>query len=128
MLFAPQRQNYSRPTWACKVRTVLYRLRYSMEMQSGGNTKAFLSEFKQRLIDCFSQDWNVSLDTHHFYCVYSSFKREVKTCDCLCLLRNIYMLERFLVGLQLACMYPLGSHYLKYKLINQHGTSCPFCR
>ena len=58
-------------------------------------TPKFFSGNLNRLIDCFSQDWNACLDTHHFYYVYSSIKREVKTCDCLCLIRNIYVRKVF---------------------------------
>ena len=73
MLLALQRQNHS--TWACEVRNVLYRFGFGIvwDMQSVGNTKVFLREFEQRPIDCFSQDWNASLDTRHVYYVYSSF-------------------------------------------------------
>ena len=41
-----------------------------------GNTKVFLREFKQRLI---AKIEIASLDTHHLYYVYSSYKHEVKT-------------------------------------------------
>ena len=47
-----------------------------------------LRKFKHRLIDCFSQDWNATLDTRHFYYVYWSFKPEVKTCEYVCLIRK----------------------------------------
>ena len=59
--------------------------------------------FKQRLIDCFSQDCNASLDTHHLYYVYSNFKREMKICDYLCLVRNISVRKVF-ASLELACL------------------------
>ena len=65
MLLALKRQHYS--TRACKVRNVLYMFGFGIawEMQSVVNAKVFLREFKQRLIDFFSQDWNASLDTQH---------------------------------------------------------------
>ena len=47
-------------------------------LQSVGSIKVFLTEFQQRLMACFTQEWNASLDIHHFYSVYSSSKREVK--------------------------------------------------
>ena len=64
MLLTLQGQNYV--TWACKVRNVLYKVSFVWEMQCVGNVKSFITDFKQRLVDCFKQDWQASLESHDF--------------------------------------------------------------
>jgi hypothetical protein len=127
MLLALQRQNCN--TWACKIRNVLYRFGFGLvwEAQGVGITKVFITKFKQRLIDCFTQDWNASLEEHDFYYTYASFNRELKTCDYLCQIKNIFVrnaFARFRIG-----MSPLRSHFLQYKSVNRQGgvIHCPFC-
>ena len=124
MMIALQRQNYS--TWACNVRNVLYRFGFGIvwETQYVGNVKIFISVFKQRLIDCFTQDWTASLESHEFYYVYSCFKRDLVPGDYLHQVLNIgirKVFTRFRIG-----MSPLKSHFLKYR--TEEGESdCPFC-
>ncbi|WP_293716285.1 hypothetical protein, partial [Thiolapillus sp.] len=66
MLLNLQRQNYN--TWACSIRNVLYKFGFGVvwEMQGVGDVKSFIKEFKQRLIDCFKQDWHSALESHNF--------------------------------------------------------------
>ena len=77
MLLNLHRQNYN--TWACSIRNVLYKFVFGVdwEMQGVGDVKSFIKEFKQRLKDCFKQDWHSALESHDFYNVYSNcFKQD----------------------------------------------------
>lgn len=126
MLLALQRQNYT--TWACKVRNVLYRFGFGIvwETQGVGNVKLFLLEFKQRLIDCFTQDWNSALTTHDFYYVYSSFKRELSCSDHLHISRNMFVrkaFSRFRIG-----MSPLRARAVEFQPERFCNHKCPFCQ
>jgi exonuclease III len=126
MLLSLQRQNYT--TWACKVRNVLYRFGFGIvwETQGVGNVKLFLFEFKQRLIDCFTQDWSSAMTTHDFYYVYSSFKREIFCSDHLYILRNMSVRKtftRFRIG-----MSPLRSRAVEFQPERFNNHECPFCQ
>lgn len=125
MLLTLQRQNYD--TWACGVRNVLFRFGFGIvwETQGVGNVKAFMFELKQRLIDCFKQDWNSSLSRHNFYYIYSAFKRDVACSDYLFLVKNMTVRKaftRFRFG-----MSPLKSHFLEFNPEKQRDKMCPFC-
>jgi hypothetical protein len=120
-----QRQNYT--TWACKVRNVLYRFGFGIvwEAQGVGNVKAFMLEFKTRLIDCFKQDWSSALANHDFYYTFSLFKREVVCAQYLSLVRNIAV-RRLFTRLRFG-MSPLRGHYVEFRQDRMIMTDCPFC-
>jgi hypothetical protein len=125
MLLRLQRQNYN--TWACDVRNVLFKFGFGIvwEAQSVGNVKAFIAEFKLRLVDCFKQDWKSALESHNFYYVYSSFKRDVVCCDYLFATRNMFVRKtftRFRIGVS-----PLKSNFLQFNPERQRDGDCPFC-
>ncbi len=126
MLLNLQRQNYN--TWACSIRNVLYKFGFGVvwEMQGVGDVKSFIKEFKQRLIDCFKQDWHSALESHDFYNVYSHFNHSLVRSPYLSLLNNISVrrvFARFRIG-----MSALKFHYLQYRpVIHDRGINCPFC-
>ena len=121
-----QSRNYS--TWACNVRNVLYMYGYGIvwEAQSVGNSKAFISQFRQRLIDCYAQEWDAKLDTHSFYQVYSSYGRSLALRHYFCVIKNINVRKiftRFRLG-----MLPLRNRFLKYNnMRKEQNIFCPFC-
>ena len=121
-----QRANYT--TWACNVRNVLYLYGYGIvwEAQSVGNVKAFISQFKQRLIDCNLQNWNSSLDTHTLYQVYSCYGRSLSLCPYFNVVKNINVRKiftRFRLG-----MLPLRNRFLVYNnMRKEQNIFCPFC-
>jgi hypothetical protein len=126
MLLSLQKQNYS--TWACDIRNVLYMYGYGVvwETQSVGNVRAFIAQFKRRLIDCFIQDWHSGLESHSFYDVYSTYghslalRSHFRLIKCINV-RKIY--TRFRIG-----TLPLRSHFLNFVAIKaRENNCCPFC-
>ena len=93
-------------------------------MQGVGDVKSFIKEFKQRLIDCFKQDWHSALESHNFDNVYSHFNHSLVRRPYLSLLNNISarrVFARFRVG-----MSALKFHYLQYRpVIHDRGINCP---
>ena len=89
MLLNLQRQNCN--TWACSIRNVLYKFGFGVvwERQGAGDVELFIKEFKQRLIDCFTQNWHSTLGFHYFYNVYSNFNHLLVCSPYLSLLNNI---------------------------------------
>ena len=125
MLMSLQRQNYT--TWACQIRNMLYYYGFGVvwEAQSVGNTKSFLVQFKQRLVDNFSQDWHSALESHSFYEVYSTFGQTLNMrtyfYDIKCIaVRKVF--TRFRLG-----MLPLRAHYMNFNGDYNRNASCPFC-
>ena len=94
-------------------------------MQGVGDVKLFIKEFKQRLIDCFKQDWHSALESHDFHHVYSNFNHSVCS-PYLSLLKNISVrrvFSRFRTG-----MSALKCHYLQYRpVVHDRDINCPFC-
>ena len=126
MLLFLQEQNYTN-TWACKIRNVLFRFGFGIvwEAQSVGDIKRFITEFKLRLKDCFSQDWHNSLQNHEFYSLYSTYKQTLSLSPFLLSVKNIFIrktLARFRIG-----MSPLRFHFLRYSSFNRRNIDCPFC-
>ena len=95
-------------------------------MQGVGDVKSFIKEFKQRLIDCFKQDWHSALESHDFCNVYSYFNHSLVRSPYLSLLDNISVrrvFARFRIELS-----ALKFHYLQYRpVIHDRGINCSFC-
>ena len=74
MLLHLHEQN--KKTWASSVCYVLckYDLGEVWVNQGVGNEKAFLKDFKERVISLYRQDWENNLRTKERYSVYSTFK------------------------------------------------------
>ena len=125
-LLSLQGQNYI--TWACSVRNVLYKFGFGVvwEAQCVGNVKSFLLTFRQRLVDCFEQDWRSALQRHDFYSTYSTYKQSVTVSVYVRIIRNVHVRKvfaKFCVG-----MSPLRNSFLKYKPTTaSENVSCPFC-
>ena len=125
MLLNLQSHNYD--TWACKVRNTLYRYGFGhvWEAQGVGHLNMFITILRQRLIDCFEQDWHAGLESHSFFDVYSSFKQTISISCHLNIITNIKLrnvMSRFRIG-----MSPLKCHFLQYTPKSNRELYCPFC-
>ena len=62
--------------WASAVRDLLCRNGFAFASWNGsvGDKTGFLTEFQQRLKDCFSQNWHSRLESSGRYEVYRTFK------------------------------------------------------
>jgi len=127
MLLMLQRQNYT--TWVCSVRNVLYKFGFGIvwEAQCVGSVKLFIVEFKQRLLDCFTQDWHSALSSHTYFDSYSSYSQSLYMKPYLDFIKFINMrrvLSRFRIG-----MSNLRSRFLQYedKRNLNRNVNCPFC-
>ena len=74
MLLHLHEQN--KKTWASSVCYVLYKYDFGdVWVNHGvGNEKAFLKEFKERVLSVYRQDWGNNLRTKDGYSVYNTFK------------------------------------------------------
>ena len=126
MLLFLQRQNYS--TWACNVRNMLYMYGYGFvwENQSVGNVKLFIAQLKQRLIDCYVQDWRSALSSHSFYEVYATYRDSLEMHSHFRVIPCVQvrkMLTRFRIG-----TLPLRCNSLNFQeKRTRRNTYCPFC-
>lgn len=128
MLLFLQKQNYV--TWACSVRNILFMYGFGIvwEAQSVGDVKRFIVEFKQRLKDCYLQDWNSSLQSHTFYETYSTYTHSLSLRPYIVQLSCINVrkiFSRFRMG-----MLPLNAHSLRFDNCANStlNTNCPFCK
>ena len=104
----------------------MYGFGFVWESQGVGNARLFIKVFKQRLIDCFAQNWHSAIASRDMYTVYSSIKNNLVPCDYLtnvCFIKIRKTFSRFRVG-----MSPLRSHFLKYRDFEKNvDIYCPFC-
>ena len=125
MLLSLQSQNYV--TWACSVRNVLYKFGFGIvwETQSVGDVNMFLNELRQRLIDCFAQDWHSAILGNAMFEVYSSVNHSLNLKSYLVNVKCIQMrhvFARFRIG-----MSPLRSRSIQFVNRSNINTDCPFC-
>lgn len=113
-------------TWATSVKTCLerYGFGYVWLQQGVGNKTQFLKQFRQRLIDCYRQDWHWKICDSDRYTVYRCFKQIhqpeaylnwLKIRD----LRDVLLRFRFGVN-------ELGTNRYRYSQ-QAHAKHCPFC-
>jgi hypothetical protein len=71
-----ERNTNERQNWAYAVKQCLDKYGFSHVWINGGvvDEKCFLKIFKQRMIDCFQQDWEHKLNNSERYETYRSFK------------------------------------------------------
>jgi len=126
MLLSLQEQNYV--TWACGVRNVLYKFGFGVvwETQGVGDIATFVSEFKQRLVDCFKQDWLSAFGNHDFYNVYNSYKQSLEQSVYLSYIKA-FTVRRDLARLRIG-MSSLNCSFLQFNNhTNTQTLTCPFC-
>ena len=115
-------------TWATDVRTTLCRYGYAMVWiyQGVGCINAFLSNFKQRIIDCRWQDWNNHIESSERFHFYRSFKSGKDTEPYVLLNISRFVksaLTRFRFGIS-----AITVHSLRFKRTDTRDLLCPLCK
>ena len=110
--------------WVC---FTLYRYGFGFFWENQGvcNTKIFLCEFRQRLIDCCLQDWYSAMASKGRLAFYSTLKTSQSLTDYLFTVKKAVLwkhLVRFRLGVS-----PLKKHLLRYSQITPDIFTCPFC-
>jgi hypothetical protein len=112
----------SQKNWAYLVKSILDNYGFSFVWSNGvGNEKLFLKMFKQRMIDCYCQQWNAKLNGSDRFLMYRSFK--------LLLCPEQYLMHLTISKFRVAfTRFRLGLNDLK---VNQRYTAvsplCTFC-
>ena len=127
MLKYLQGQNFI--TWVDDIRNTLYTYGYGIvwENQGVGNESVFLANFKQRLQDCYGQNWNESLQRHEFYNYYSSLMPSIGSSPYVAQVSNFYS-RRLLARFRFGMAVELNCFSLEFKRNNSKNRLCPFCR
>ena len=115
-------------TWVDRVKRVLYTYGFGFvwEAQGVGNEISFLKCFRERLVDCYRQTWNTSLESHDFYRPYVLYKRALCIEPYVIDVSNFWhrkALARFRFG-----MTELNDSFLTFdRTRNVKNKNCPFC-
>ena len=126
MLLHLHEQN--KKTWVSSVCYVLYKYDFGEVWvnQGVGNEKAFLKEFKERVLSLYRQEWENNLRTKERYSVYSTFKSSLSLSAYLNELKHIKA-RNFLIRLRLG-VPPLRTHKLRHrKDVTPVDYFCLFC-
>ena len=102
-------------TWASSVCYVLYKYESGdiRVNQDVGGEKAFLGDFKARVVSVYKQEWNNSLRTKQRFTGYSTFKSSLSLAPYMNELKLIKA-TKFFIRLRL-CVLPLRTHKLSYR-------------
>ena len=95
------------------------------ENQGVGDNGKFLREFKQRLVDCWKQEWHAGLDGKDRYLLYRSCKAYPELSLYIVEITHVQMravYTRFILGVS-----PLKTHKLRFSKETNVDKSCPFC-
>jgi hypothetical protein len=125
MLFSLHCNNKN--NWVSKICFTLYRYGFGHVWENQGveNVRGFSNAFKQRLIDCFQQDWHNDLTTKDRYAFYSSFKSVFGVPESVfkistAAIRKVVI--RFRLGVsQIKC------HRHRYTSVLSQNMYCKFC-
>ena len=96
------------------------------ECQGVGDVRAFLKEFKLRLIDNFMQDWHYKINSSDRFEPYNLFKTSLIQSNYLLELKHIGMrdiLIKFRLGVT-----DLNCHRHHYGVRDDNVLKCPFCQ
>ena len=116
-------------TWASSVCYVLYKYDFGdvWVNQGVGDEKAFLKEFKERVLSLYRQEWDNSVRTKERFTFYSTFKSSLSLAPYLNQLKHIKA-RNFLIRLRLG-VSPPRTHKLRYcKDATPADYFCPFCK
>ena len=72
----------------------------------------FIRQFRQRLVDCFLQEWHSGMVSRDHLAFYSSFKQSHSLAYYLCIIKKA-VLRRNLIRFRLG-VSPLKAHRLRY--------------
>jgi hypothetical protein len=114
--------------WVSSVCFALYRygFGYVWENQGVGDVKVFVRVFRQRLVDCYLQEWNADISSRDRFAFFSSFKQTHSLSQYLLDVRHVAhkkILTRFRLGVS-----PLYPHRLRFSKNNRDSFDCPFCK
>ncbi|RUM93187.1 MAG: hypothetical protein DSZ28_08770, partial [Thiothrix sp.] len=113
--------------WASSVKNCLCKLGFAYVWENGGvqNKNVFLSCLKQRIRDCYHQEWHSKLESSERFRMYSSFK-------------NVFKHEQYLHGISIKkfrdvfVRFRFGINELMTNRVHvrdkRDDLSCPFCR
>jgi hypothetical protein len=113
-------------TWVTSTRSILFRFGFGIVWicQGVGNQVCFIREFKQRLVDCFSQEWHDKISTSERFEHYREFKQTLEVEQYLSLIMLKYYRDavvRFRLGVNyLACNKNRYSANVQLR-------TCPLC-
>ena len=101
-------------TWASSVCYVLYKYGFGdvWVNQGVGDEKAFLKEFKERVLSLYRQEWDNNIRTKECFTFYSTFKSSLSLAPYLNELKHI-KLRNFLIRLRLGV-----SNYAVVKMLH----------
>ena len=114
-------------SWAFSVCYALYKYDFGDVWVNQGleDEKAFLKEFKKRVLSLYRQEWNNSIRTKECFTVYGTFKSSLSMAPYLNELKHIKA-RTFLIRLGVS---PLRTHKLRHrKDVTPVDYSCPFCK
>ena len=95
------------------------------ESQGVGDRRAFLKQLKERLIQSYTDEWNLALQSNERYSFYYSFKPRISLSTYLINIKHIEarnLLIRVRLGVSL-----LNTHRLRYTSCNE-DLLCPACK
>ena len=116
-------------TWASSVCYVLHKYDFGdvLVNQGVGDEKAFLKEFKERVLSLYRQEWDNSIRTKERFIFFSTFKSFLSLAPYLNELKHIKA-RNFLIRLRLD-VSPLRTHKLRYcEDATPVDYFCPFCK
>ncbi|XP_070193997.1 uncharacterized protein, partial [Littorina saxatilis] len=115
-------------TWASSVCYVLYKYGFDQVwiQQGVGNENAFLTEFKNRLVTLYKQEWIETVHSKERFLFYSTFKSALSMSSYLNDLKHVKA-RNCLIRLRLG-VSPLKVHRLRHtRSSTAEDYLCPFC-
>ena len=114
--------------WVSHVCFTLYRYGFGFVWENQGvcDVSNSIREFRQRLVDCFLQEWHSGIVSRDCLAFYSSFKQSHSLAAYLCIIKKA-VLRRNLIRFRLG-VSPLKAHRLRYTDRSQGNYTCPFCK
>jgi hypothetical protein len=119
--------NSGKVCWVSQVREVLYTFGFGFVWENQGvqTRNVFIRVFKQRLIDCHSQNWHEHINESVRFNVYRTFKKTLQLEPYFNVVANKHIrdiLIRFRVGAS-----DIRTHKMRYKVLSPQDLKCPLC-
>ena len=113
--------------WVSQVRQVLYKFGFGFVWENQGvqNPETFIKAFKQRLIDCHSQNWHEHISNSTRFTIYRMFKIYISLEPYFTSVTNKHIrdvLIRFGIGAS-----NMRTHKLRYVAHTPGDLMCPLC-
>ena len=119
--------NSGKFSWVSQVYQVLYKFGFGFVWENQGvqNPETFIKAFKQRLIDCHSQNWHEHISNSTRFTIYRMFKISISLEPYFTSVTNKYIrdvLIRFRIGAS-----NIRTHKLRYVAHTPGDLMCPLC-